>query len=68
MDRGAWQATVHGVAKSRTQLSNFTYLFRGFSPLVSPPKLLSWRHGGGNIWSVKSLFNLILPHLVTRSA
>ena len=26
MDRGAWQATVHGVAKSRTRLSNFTYL------------------------------------------
>ena len=26
MDRGAWQATVHGVAKSRTQLSNFTSL------------------------------------------
>ena len=24
MDRGAWEATVHGVAKSRTQLSNFT--------------------------------------------
>ena len=22
MDRGAWQATVHGVAKSRMQLSN----------------------------------------------
>ena len=22
MDRGAWQATVHGVAKSLTQLSN----------------------------------------------
>ena len=22
MDKGAWQATVHGVAKSRTQLSN----------------------------------------------
>ena len=22
MDRGAWQATVHGVRKSRTQLSN----------------------------------------------
>ena len=22
MDRGAWQATVHGVAKSRTRLSN----------------------------------------------
>ena len=22
MDRGAWQATVHGVTKSKTQLSN----------------------------------------------
>ena len=22
MDRGAWRATVHGVAKSRTRLSN----------------------------------------------
>ena len=25
MDRGAWQATVHGVTKSRTRLSDFTY-------------------------------------------
>ena len=25
MDRGAWQAIVHGVAKSQTQLSNFTF-------------------------------------------
>ena len=25
MDRGAWQATVHGVAKSRTRLSVFTF-------------------------------------------
>ena len=24
MDRGAWWATVHGVAKTRTQLSDFT--------------------------------------------
>ena len=24
MDRGAWWATVHGVTKSRTQLSDFT--------------------------------------------
>ena len=24
MDRGAWLATVHGVAKSWTQLSNYT--------------------------------------------
>ena len=26
MDRGAWQATVHEVAKSRTRLSNFTFI------------------------------------------
>ena len=27
MDRGAWQATVHGVEKSQTQLSN-TFSFQ----------------------------------------
>ena len=27
MDRGAWQATVHGVTKSRTRLSDFTFTF-----------------------------------------
>ena len=26
MDGGAWRAAVHGVAKSRTQLNNFTSL------------------------------------------
>ena len=25
MDGGAWRATVHGVAKSQTRLSDFTY-------------------------------------------
>ena len=25
MDRGSWQATVHGVTKSRTQLSDFNF-------------------------------------------
>ena len=36
MDGGAWLATVHGVAKSRTRLSNFTF----FLSIVS--------FGGGN--------------------
>ena len=27
MDGGAWQATVHEVAKSQTRLSNFTFTF-----------------------------------------
>ena len=26
MDRGTWQATVHGVTKSQTHLSNFHFL------------------------------------------
>ena len=28
MDRGAWWATVHGVAKSWTRLSDFTFTFK----------------------------------------
>ena len=27
MDRGAWQATVHGVEKSWTRLNDFTFTF-----------------------------------------
>ena len=29
MDAGTWWATVHGVAKSRTRLSDFTLTFQG---------------------------------------
>ena len=28
MDRGAWKATVHGVKKSWTRLSNYTFTFK----------------------------------------
>ena len=28
MDREAWRAAVHGVAKSRTRLSDFTFTFK----------------------------------------
>ena len=31
MDGGAWWATVHRVAKSQTQLSDFTFTFIGVS-------------------------------------
>jgi len=34
MDRGAWQATVHRVAKSRTRLGDFTSLHFMFSKLT----------------------------------
>ena len=37
MDGGAWWATVHGVAKSQTRLSDFTSLSM---PLAGPDNLL----------------------------
>ena len=39
MDSGAWQATVHGVEKSWTRLSDFTFTFKELyvgSPQRSP--------------------------------
>ena len=33
MDGGAWGATVHGVAKSRTRLRDFTHSFPNLSQL-----------------------------------
>ena len=35
MDGGAWWAAVHGVAKSRTRLSDFTFTFH-FHALEQP--------------------------------
>ena len=37
MDRGAWKATVYGVAKSRTRLSDITFTLVHFSLLI--PKM-----------------------------
>ena len=36
MDRGAWHAAVHGVAKSRTRLSSWTELKKCSWPLEKP--------------------------------
>ena len=49
MDRGAWQAAVHGVAKSRTLLSDFTFTFH-FPALekemATHSSVLAWRIPG----------------------
>ena len=49
MDGGAWQAAVHGVAKSRTRLSDFTFTFH-FHALVKEmathSSVLAWRIPG----------------------
>ena len=40
MDGGAWWATVHGVAKSWTGLSNFTFTFFSLSYVTRPRVVL----------------------------
>ena len=40
MDGGAWWATVHGVEKSRTQLSDFTFTFFSRYTQSYDPKFL----------------------------
>ena len=49
MDRGAWWAAVHGVAKSRTQLSNFTSTFHSHAlekEMATYSSVLAWRIPG----------------------
>ena len=47
MDGGAWWAAVHGVAKSRTQLSNFTFHFHALEKeMATHSSVLAWRIPG----------------------
>ena len=49
MDGGAWQAAVHGVAESRTRLSNFTFTFHfhALEKARAPhSSVLAWRIPG----------------------
>ena len=46
---GAWQAAVHGVAKSRTRLSNFTFTFHVHAlekEMATHSSVLAWRIPG----------------------
>ena len=42
MDRRAWWATAHGVAKSWTRLSDFTFTFFGFSDFAHLEVVKIW--------------------------
>ena len=64
MDRGAWWATVHGVSKSRTQLSNFTFTFHFHAlekEMATHSGVLAWRipgtaePGGCCLWGCTEL-------------
>ena len=49
MDGGAWWATVHGVAKSRTQLRDFTFTFHFHAlekEMATHSNVLAWRIPG----------------------
>ena len=49
MDRGAWGATVHGVAKSLTPLSDFTFTFHFHAlekEMATHSSVLAWRIPG----------------------
>jgi len=49
MDRGAWWAAVHGVATSRTRLSNFAFTFHFHAlekEMATHSSVLAWRIPG----------------------
>ena len=49
MDGGAWWATVHGVARSRTRLSDFTFTFHFHAlekEMATHSSILAWRIPG----------------------
>ena len=49
MDRGAWWAAVHGVTKSRTRLSDFTFTFHFHAlekEMAIHSSVLAWRIPG----------------------
>ena len=53
MDRGAWWAAVHGVSKSPTRLSDFTFTlhFRALEKeMATHSSVLAWRILGMGSW------------------
>ena len=58
MGGGAWEASVHRVAKTRTQVSNFTFTFHFHAlekEMATHSSVLAWRipgtaEPGGGLW------------------
>ena len=49
MDRGIWWAAIHGVAKSQTRLSDFTFTFHFHAlekEIATHSSVLAWRIPG----------------------
>ena len=66
MDRGAWRATVHRVAKSRTRLSDFTLTFHFHAlekEMAAHASVLAWRiPGTGESGGLQSMGSLGVGH------
>ena len=57
MDGRAWWAAVHGVAKSQTRLSNFTFTFHRHAlqkEMATHSRFLAWRIPGTGLPSMRS--------------
>ena len=67
MDGGAWWAAVHGVAKSRTRLSDFTFTFH-FPALekemATHSSVLAWRIPGKTISALQLTPTQAVQHLM----
>ena len=53
MDGGAWWAAVHGVAKSQTRLSDFTFTFHFYvleKKIATHSSIVAWRIPGTGAW------------------
>ena len=66
MDRGAWWAAVHGIAKSRTRLSDFTFTFHFHAleeEMATHSSVLAWRiPGTGEPGGLQSMGSLRVGH------
>ena len=66
MDGGAWSAAVHGVTKSQTQLSDFTFTFH-FPALekemATHSSIIAWRiPGTGELGGLPSMVSHRVRH------
>ena len=75
MDGGAWKAAVHGVAKSRTGLSDFTFTFHFHAlekEMATHSSVLAWRIPGtgepGRLPSMESQSRTRLKQLSSSSS
>ena len=63
MDREAWRAAVHGIAKSQTRLSNWTELKQGNPCFPFTSSITGWEHqpqSQGQLWQSSSILCYVL--------